>query len=166
MISYQKAEIDDVPEIKKLLYKSWSTAYSEIYTPKEIKTVTSYWHSIKLLTKQILNPKIIFIVAKHNKKIVGICNAIFKQKNNLLNIQKLHVDPSYHHQGIGSILIKKVINAFPQTFPQTSIVTLEVEKENHQALSFYHNHGFKEVGIKVFIIKNIHMPCLVMKKSI
>lgn len=162
MIFYQKAKVDEASEIKKLLYKTWTSTYSDIYSLETIDTVTAYWHSIKLLTKQILNPNIAFIVAKDNEKIIGMCNAIFKQKNNSLNIQKLHVDPGYQRQGIGSTLIKKVIEAFPNV----SKVNLEVEKQNHRALAFYQKHEFKVVGKKVLIVKNIHMPCLVMEKAI
>lgn len=162
MILYQKAKVQEAVEIKKLLYKTWTSTYLSIYSLETIDTVTAYWHSVKLLTKQILNPNIAFIVTKDNKKIIGMCNAIFKQKNNSLNIQKLHVDPGYQHQGIGSTLIKKVIEAFPNV----SKVNLEVEKHNNRALAFYQKHGFNESGKKVFVVKGIRMPCLVMEKVI
>ncbi len=162
MISYHKAKVDEAPEIKKLLYKTWVTTYSDIYSLEAIKTVTSNWHSIKLLTKQILNPNISFMVAKDNEKIIGMCNALFKPIDNSINIQRLHIEPSYQRQGVGSTLIKKII----ETFPKVCKVNLEVEKQNHQALSFYQKHGFKKVGKKVFVIKKIRMPCIIMEKSI
>lgn len=162
MIFYQKAKVDEASEIKKLLYRTWASTYSDIYSLEAIKTVTAYWHSIKLLTKQILNPNISFIVAKDNEKIIGMCNALFKPKSNSLNIQKLHVDPGYQRQGIGSTLIKNVIEAFPKV----SKINLEVEKQNYRALTFYQKHGFKEVGVKVFEIKNVRMPCIIMEKCI
>lgn len=162
MISYYKAKVDEASEIKKLLYKTWTSTYSDIYSLEAIQTVTSDWHSIKLLTKQILNPNISFIVAKENEKIIGMCNAIFKPKSNSLNIQRLHVDPDYQRQGIGSTLIKKVISAFPKA----SKVHLEVEKQNLRAIAFYQKHGYQEVKKKVFVIKNVQMPCIIMEKSI
>lgn len=162
MITFHKAEVKDVAKIKNLLHESWIATYSEIYSPEVIEIVTSVWHSPELLTKQILDPDMFFWVAADGEKIVGMCNAALTQEGKVVNIQKLHVSLRYHRQGIGSRLIREAIKAFPKA----SKVDLEVEKQNHGALAFYQKHGYKVVGKKVFIVKNIHMPCLVMEKVI
>ncbi len=162
MITFHRAKIEEVPEIKKLLHETWMSAYSGIYSPEAIETVTAQWHSPALLTKQIKNPKAFFGVAKIGKKIVGMCNALLKHKGRTIYIQRLHVSPGYQGQGIGSSLIKETVKAFPQAVK----VELEVEVKNHKAIGFYQRYGFKEIGKKVFTVKNIRLPCLIMEKAI
>lgn len=74
----------------------------------------------------------------------------------------MHVSPHYQRQGIGSMLIKEAIKAFPSA----SEVDLDVEKQNHRAFAFYQKHGFKEIGEKVFEVKDVHISCRVMEKTI
>ncbi|OIO14483.1 hypothetical protein COV53_05915 [Candidatus Gottesmanbacteria bacterium CG11_big_fil_rev_8_21_14_0_20_37_11] len=162
MISIQKANTKDAAEIKRLLKESWMSAYSCIYSPEEIDIVTSIWHKIELLKKQINNPNILFLVAKENRKLIAICNVEFVAKNKSIYIQKLYVAPIYKRQGIGSKLMNKVIG----TFPDATKITLEVETENHNGQAFYRKHGFKAVGKKQFQVKNVLMDCLVMEKQL
>lgn len=162
MITLQRAKVEEVLEIKKLLYETWTATYSNLYSSEAIKTVTTEWHSPALLTKQIKNQNIFFEVAKDGEKIVGICNAILTHKGKVINIQRLHVSPKYQSQGIGSKLIANAI----KSFPKVSKIDLEVDKGNHRAYAFYQKHGFKEVGEKVFEVKNVRMPCIVMEKII
>ena len=162
MITLHKAKIEEILEIKKLLHETWTTAYSNIYSPEAIEMVTSEWHSPELLTKQVQDSSSFFEVAKDGNKIVGMCNASLTHEGKVINIQRLYVFPHYQNQGIGSMLIKEAVKAFPKALK----VDLEVEKQNHRAFVFYQKHGFKEVGKKVFEVKNVRMPCIIMEKVI
>jgi len=162
MVTVHKARVDDVLQIKKLLYETWTATYSGIYSLEAIKTVTSQWHSISLLTKQIQDPTSFFYIAKDIDKIVGMCNATINHEKNTINIQRLHVLPQYQRQGIGSSLMTEAIKAFPNA----SKVDLEVEKQNYRALSFYKKMGLKEKGGKVFQIDSVRIPCIVMEKCL
>jgi len=162
MITIHKAKVEEVAEIKKLLFETWTSTYSKIYSHEAIRIITSEWHSIKLLTKQIKDSSSCFIVAKEGAKIVGMCNAALTPEGAIINIQRLHVLPQYQRQGIGSKLINEVTKAFLKIHK----ISLEVEKQNHNAFAFYKRHGYKETGGKVFIIENIKIPCIVMEKVV
>lgn len=162
MITYHRANASEAHEIKKLLYKTWTSTYSDIYSPEVIDTITSDWHSIKLLTKQIKSKAFFFAVAKADKKIVGMCNAILNSKGDIINIQRIHVSPYYQRRGIGSGLMQEAL----KHFSKAKKIDLEVEKQNFRALAFYKKLGFKEVGKKIFAIKNVKLPCIVMEKTI
>ena len=162
MITIHKAKVEEVTEIKKLLFETWTSTYSKIYSLEAVNLVTSKWHSIKLLTKQIEDSSSCFIVAKDGNKIVGMCNAALTPEDGVINIQRLHVLPKYQRQGIGS----KLINEATIAFQKIHKISLEVEKQNCNALAFYKRHGYKEVGEKVFKIENIKIPCIVMEKVV
>jgi len=161
MIVIHKAKAENVKDIKKLLFETWTSVYSKTYPPEAIKIITSEWHNPVLLTKQIQDPSILFIIAKENNTLLAMCNTN-KVEGEIINIQRLHVIPKYQRRGIGSMLLEEVI----RSFPKLKSIQLEVEKQNWQAISFYHKHGFKKVGEKVFKISSIQMPSFVMEKKI
>ena len=161
MITFHRAKIEEVTEIKKLLHETWMATYLDIYSAEAIEKVTSEWHSVERLTKNIQDPLSFFCVAKDGNKIVGMCNTT-RYEGGVVNIVRLHVSPHYQRQGIGSKLIKEAIKAFPKA----SKIDLEVEKQNYRALAFYKKHGFKEVGKKVFKVAKVSISCIVMKKTI
>ena len=162
MIKIYKARVKEAFEIKKLLYKTWVSVYSGLYTQEAIDKITSDWHSIKLLTEQILDQNKLFLVAKDGNKIVGMCNTASITNKNKINIQRLHIDPKYQRQGIGTNLINKIVTEFPNA----TKIDLEVEKQNKQAISFYQKNGYEIVSEKVFEVQNIQMPCFIMEKII
>ena len=163
MITIGKAKVEEVLEIKKLLYKTWISTYSTLYSLEAINKITSEWHSVKLLTEQILDPSRLFLIAKDGDKIVGMCNtASVVNKKNKINIQRLHIDPDYQRQGIGTNLINKVIGAFLKA----KKIDLEVEKQNEQAISFYKKNGYKIINEKNFEVQGIKMPCYIMERII
>lgn len=163
MIKIYKARVEEVIEIKKLLYKTWISVYSGLYSKESIDKITADWHSIKLLTKQISDPNRLFLVAKDGNKIVGMCNTTtITNKKNKINIQRLHIDPDYQRQGIGTNLVNQIINIFPSA----TKIDLEVEKQNRQAISFYKKNGYKIVSEKIFEVQNVKMPCYIMEKTI
>lgn len=162
MISFHRAQVIDAEEIKKLLFETWTKTYTDVYSPEAIKIITSEWHSIELLTKQIQDSDNFFSISKDGDKIIAMCNARITHDGTIINIQRLHVLPSYQRKGIGSQLIQEAIKAFPGAVG----IDLEVERRNRQAYAFYRKHGFKEVGEKVFEVKGIRIPCAIMEKAI
>ena len=161
MLTIQKANIDDAIEIKELLRETWNSTYADILSPDEIEKVTSEWHSLKLLRKQIKNPKVLFLVVKLGDELIALCNTSI-MKGDHINIQRLYVRPGYQGQGIGSKLIKEV----SIRFPKCRKIDLEVEEQNDRAIAFYQKQGFKKVGKKVFTVASVRMPSLIMKKNL
>ena len=158
-MTIQKAQTSEVEEIRDLLSITWNDAYSHLYTPEAISTVRSKWHRTDLISEQISHPRILFLTAKDGPKIIAMCNTdIFKDSR--VNIQRLHVLPSYQRQGIGSKLLKKVFSSFPKI----KRFDLEVEKQNKKAISFYKKEGFYKAGEKTLTISGVQMPCFIMEK--
>ncbi len=160
MVIIQKATIEDVPEIKKLLFATWTFAYKDILTLDEIKKITSKWHSPEVLSKEINNPQNVFFIAKIGEKIVGQCNAESRESGKTVYIERIHVLPDYHRQGIGKKLMEEVLSYCPEA----QSVILEVEKDNERAYLFYKKLGFQKVGDKQFIVDDIQMKCDVLEK--
>jgi ribosomal protein S18 acetylase RimI-like enzyme len=160
MIKISRANSENASEIKKLLQITWENTYSSVYSIEQIETITSEWHSLDLIAKQIKNPKILFLVAEENGQVIAMCNTD-EVNGEIVNIQRIHVLPTHHRRGIGSLLMKEVM----AEFPNLKKLELEVEKQNNRAIAFYEKQGFMNVGEKVYNINSVELPCFVMEKK-
>lgn len=85
-----------------------------------------------------------YLIAKLNQKIVGFAGIkILMDEADIMNIV---VKKDSRNQGIGSLLLKELIN-WAKKLNLTSI-TLEVMEENYSAIHLYRKFGFKQVGIR------------------
>ena len=85
-----------------------------------------------------------FIVAEVNHIIVGFVVGFLSQEGTG-RIFSLAVHPLYQNRGIGSALLKEIIDVF-RKFNAVEVV-LEVRLGNLKARKFYESHGFEETGI-------------------
>ncbi len=161
MIKISEAKIEDAQTIKNLLRSTWNIIYADAFTPSDLEKIVSVWHSIDLLKQQINDPDVLFLVVRDEDKVVAMVNTNKLEGENL-NIQRLHILPEYQRQGIGSKLVKEVIDRYPSA----KKLGLEVERGNKQAINFYHKLGFEEAGIKDFDMQGVKMYCMVMEKVI
>lgn len=85
-----------------------------------------------------------YIVAKFNQKIVGFAG--IKVMIDQADIMNIVVKKDFRNQGIGSLLLKELINLAKEL--KLDSITLEVMEENHPAIHLYKNFGFKQIGTR------------------
>jgi ribosomal protein S18 acetylase RimI-like enzyme len=162
MVSIERANVEDVPEIKQVLSETWRATYSSFLSPATINAVTSVWHSPDQLAAQIQNPLIFFGVAKtDNGAIIGL-TTMGQITADTVVLSRLYVYPQYQRQGIGSQLLQASITAFPNA----RTIRLEVEENNRSAHAFYRNHGFRETESKEERVEEDVIKVMVMEKHI
>lgn len=88
----------------------------------------------------INNPFSKYLVYIKDDKIMGFINYTYIYDR--IEIININVKDDYKRQGIGSKLLTEVLNNKVINF------TLEVNKTNLPAITFYKNHGFKEIAIR------------------
>ena len=115
------------------LYKSvgWCS-----YTERPDMLRNAFEHSLKILG------------AHDGEKLVGIIRAV-GDGYSILFIQDLLVLPQYQRKGIGTKLLKSLLDLYPDVY-QTQLVTDRTEK----TVSFYKSCGFlpyQEIGCEGFI---------------
>lgn len=93
----------------------------------------------KFLQSAQNNQNIHYSVAVNDGKIVGFLFAI-KGENNI--IEALYVSPVEQNQGVGTILMRRVL----EWFGSNSHISVNVVSYNHDAMSFYEKFGFIEDG--------------------
>lgn len=86
-----------------------------------------------------------YVVAKTlNDEIVGFAG--IKTVFNESDIMNIVVKKSFRNKGIGSLLLKKLIDV--STSLNVTSITLEVMEENFSAIHLYEKFGFEIIGIR------------------
>lgn len=119
---------------------------------KEIEPILSnfddFW-TPQNLKSELENTNSKCIIAKLDNKIVGFAGIWFSVDDS--HITNIAVHKDYRHQGIGSILLEKLI----ELARVKSSLTLEVNTKNEFAYKLYLKYGFKNLGIRKKYYKNL-----------
>ena len=100
-----------------------------------------------------------YIVAKLQGKIVGFAG--LKVMFDEVDIMNIAVRKDFRNQGIGSLLLKNLIELSKKL--NLNSITLEVMEENYPAIHLYQKFGFKKCGIRKNYYQN--QTALIMKKE-
>ena len=85
-----------------------------------------------------------YIVAKLNNEVVGFAG--FKVMIDEADIMNIVVKKDSRNQGIGSLLLKELINLSKKS--NLSCISLEVMEENYPAIHLYKQFGFEQCGLR------------------
>lgn len=103
----------------------------------------AFWNT-STLKNEIKAENSNYIVAKFGQEIVGFAG--IKVMVDQADIMNIVVRKDYRNQGIGGLLLKRLI-ALSKELKLDSI-TLEVMEENYSAIHLYKNFGFEQIGTR------------------
>lgn len=83
-----------------------------------------------------------------------------------IEIYNIAVEKSFRKQGIGTMLIEKIIQKSLERKPSLISVWLEVRASNSSAISFYLKNGFGKVYQRKNFYKHPPEDAIVMKKTV
>ena len=129
----------DLPAISALLSRTWHDTYDKLYGSEEVGRITSSWHSVEALERQLDAPHSEFLVADDGAEIVGMGYARMTEAGTA-HLFQLYVDPVAQGAGNGRALLEELMTCFPDA----RRMVLEVASGNERAISFYRRHGFVE----------------------
>jgi len=102
-----------------------------------------FWNA-SILKSELDNINSKYIVAKLNNTVVGFAGIWFSVDD--AHITNIVVHNDFRHNGIGSLLLEKLISLAKQN-NKTSL-TLEVSIKNKYAQKLYDKYNFKNLGIR------------------
>jgi ribosomal protein S18 acetylase RimI-like enzyme len=159
MITIQKPNKEDVKDIQQVFYKTWLATYpnSDIgITVEDIEERFKNRFSEKAIQKRLddisnKNSDKLFLVAKNNNEVVGVCRVIKEDKLNKL--EAIYVLPEFQGQGIGKMFWIEAL----KFWNNDKIIIVQVASYNSNAIRFYERLGFVDTG-KRFTDENLKMP--------
>lgn len=131
----------DLEAIQALLVETWHDTYDPIYGADRVEAITGEWHALEVLRARLTQPLSEFVVADTGDTLVGMAFAS-SSDGRLIELHQLYVRPAAQGQGAGRALLEEI----EACFPEASRMRLEVEAENHKAVTFYRKSGFEPVG--------------------
>lgn len=143
----RSATVQDAADILKL---SKSVVAEEIYQLISAHELTSTIESVeKWIESHLVNPNHMILVAVMNSKIAGLLDFANGHRQRIAHTGEfgMSVDKSVRDQGIGSALLKGLIDWAIQN---TTIekIGLNVHSNNERAIALYKKMGFEIEGLR------------------
>ena len=127
-IQIDKMTLIDLENIKDILIADFDDFWTYNVLKDELNCNNSYYIVAKTLDNEIVG-------------FAGIKSVL--DESDILNIV---VKKSFRNQGIGSLLLKDLINVAISL--KSTCITLEVMEENLSAIYLYEKFGFEKIGIR------------------
>lgn len=102
-----------------------------------------FWN-YNILKTELENPNSKYIVSKINNDIVGFAGFIMLYDE--ADISNIVVNKNYRHMGIGSIMLKELIDLAKSL--DMNALNLEVNSSNIFAINLYKNFSFSQCGLR------------------
>jgi GNAT superfamily N-acetyltransferase len=136
----RKADEDDINTIGYLAQVIWPETYADILSAEQIDYMMKLFYSPAALAKQM--KKHSFLVAELDEEAVGFASYSVTQQPGIYRLHKLYVQPGMKGRGIGSALIRFILEALEPV--HITALELNVNRYNSARL-FYEKLGFKVV---------------------
>ncbi len=137
--------------------------FSDLHEISEIEQLsfTTAW-SLNAFVEELKNPRSLGYVAVKGDRILGyVFGQIVTDEAHILD---LAVRPGYRRRGIGTALVRHILNMFLSY--GCSDVFLEVRASNTAALNLYRRLGFCQVGLRRDYYQFPREDAIVMKKNL
>ena len=105
---------------------------------------------IKVFKSELDSDSSHYLVVKDNSKIIGFAGIKVTVPD--CDIMNIVVKKDFRNQGIGSLLLKELINLSKSL--NIKNLFLEVNEKNTPAISLYNKFGFKKISIRKNYYKN------------
>jgi ribosomal protein S18 acetylase RimI-like enzyme len=144
MISIELADSKDSYDIQMVFYKTWLSTYPNDEYKITVDDIEDRFkdritpEGISKMAEKIINPdsNTLFVVAKDNGKVVGVCK--LKIDENINQLKAIYVLPEYQGQGIGYMFWNRAL----EFFDENKDIKVEVASYNTNAINFYKKLGF------------------------
>lgn len=162
MVVIRKAEIADIPAIQRIAFKTWPETFGEILSRPQLSYMLDMMYSNTSLCQQIRDEGHEFVISGSE----GFASFEFNYKDNpITKVHKIYILPTAQGRGVGKALFSHIA-AMAKEYNNEKL-TLNVNKFNVSAISFYQKQGFQEVGREDLPIgKGYWMEDIIMEKVI
>ena len=143
MYNITKMTLEDLNNIKDNLISDFDDFWNYSVFKSELESDSSH-----------------YLVVKDNSKIIGFAGIKVTVPD--CDIMNIVVKKDFRNQGIGSLLLKELINLSKSL--NIKNLFLEVNEKNTPAISLYNKFGFKKISIRKNYYKNNN--AIVMKLNL
>ncbi|MEK5070013.1 GNAT family N-acetyltransferase [Sporosarcina sp. FSL K6-1508] len=156
IISIKKCTIEDLYLLQEISIETFNETFKDLNSMENMKSYLKKAFNLEQLEKELSNISSEFFFVFVKNEIAGYLkvNTNDSQSENMgdesLEIERIYIRRKYQKQGLGKYLIDKAIEIAVQK--QKQKIWLGVWEKNENAISFYKNVGFVQVGAHSFFM--------------
>jgi ribosomal protein S18 acetylase RimI-like enzyme len=136
MITYRKAEKEDIGLIYRLAESIWKQHYITIITMEQIEYMLANMYSAESLARQMEEGHRFTLVYEDGVPVGYISVSTKDQRNYFLH--KFYVKMNEQRKGLGTELFQHILDELGNA----ESIELTVNRKNYKAINFYFKNGF------------------------
>jgi ribosomal protein S18 acetylase RimI-like enzyme len=166
---FRECVMDDLFTLRELSCKTYSDTFGNMNTPSNMKAYLEQAYNIGKLRDELSNSNSTFYFLYTDDKLSGYLKLNeYKAQTDIydpqsLEIERIYVTKEFQGKGLGSALMKKVIDS--ANIRKKSYVWLGVWEKNHKAISFHKKNGFYVIGTHSFFMGEEEQTDFIMRKD-
>ena len=135
----RKMKKRDIRAVQAVAKTSWKTTYEGIIPLHIQERFLLNAYSDKMMKRRLKQSN--FFVAEVNNIVIGFANYSTVFDDGKVDLHAIYMYVEYQGAGIGTALLQEGITELG-----AKEIILNVERQNHPALNFYHAKGFEKVA--------------------
>ena len=168
----RRANEKDIESLSDLCAKTFFETYlpARPHLEKDFTEYVNTNFSTKAVERKLLDPKIIYLVAEANGKLLGYCEINLqkspegKNDETCINLDQIYLLKEVIGKGVGKQLMDEFLNISKQE--KSALIWLQVWEKNLSAQNFYKKSGFEIFGTIEFRFGSAIDIDLLMKKRL
>jgi ribosomal protein S18 acetylase RimI-like enzyme len=148
--------LDDLPEVRRILWESWMDAYRDFIPEEDLRGYHTATYRIESLTSLYESPFVHGYIGEADGAAVGFARTQFHKSENHLYLASLYILPCFQNRGIGG----KLLEAAEQKARAGDLDELwvGVMVQNETAHHWYEKRGFRFVREEPFRMGGTTVP--------
>ncbi|CDQ40849.1 MULTISPECIES: GNAT family N-acetyltransferase [Virgibacillus] len=130
----------DITQVQRVAETSWHTTYKGLIPQAVQDHFLTEAYSAKMLQRRMKFSYI--LVVEVDNQVIGFVN-YSPVTEGKVELGAIYLLPDYQGKGIGTALLARGI----EMFPEAKVIYINVERDNEIAKPFYYAKGFKEVEV-------------------
>ena len=152
---------EDAEAVSRLLKLSWTSTYGPLMGEARAAQSSARIHRPEMLAAELgREGAVSFVAETTGPTIAGYAYAY--RDGDVVDLDRLHVEPGHHGTGLAADLLHAVLAAFVGDRQ----IALEVLEGNDRAIAFYAKHGFSVAERRGACGGIEGVPTLVMRRAL
>jgi len=131
---------DDLPAIARLAGVIWRAHYPGIISIEQIDYMLAKMYALEALREEISRRAIRYERMLVGEELAGFASHGPTEQPKIFKLHKLYLHPSWHHRGLGSLLLRHCKQEVRKLGAERLVLT--VNKRNTKAITAYQRNGF------------------------
>lgn len=169
-VTIKKCSIEDLQKLQEISIQTFTETFKDQNSPENLKAYLERAFNREQLEKELSNTFSEFYFIYFNEKLAGYLkvNIDYAQTEEIadeaLEIERIYIKSNFKGNGLGNFLMEKAVEIAIGN--KKKLIWLGVWEKNENAVEFYKNWGFVQIGVHSFYMGDEEQIDYIMSKSL